>query len=241
MDKLTYDPSMTTWLNPRIEYLFNDDIIEYDISDAGFSIIKEFGLLPIEKIQELEMLPKGMDRHIAIGNLQRDDRVLSKALSDKFAEVRRVFIMANRLSVDQVISVKKDAFFTIGECDRTRFGKVKFNPKNRYSSYLRLTSAGNIEIYYNDNAMDFKQIGERAINRHRLYMYQFLQKYIQFMESKDRMIKKWLMEFIGEYKNGLLDEGYYLEFNALSKVINKPYNFNHIIVPLTQIVLKENV
>ena len=40
----SYHPSKTTWLNPNIEYLFNEEIIEYDIHDAGFSIIQRVAL-----------------------------------------------------------------------------------------------------------------------------------------------------------------------------------------------------
>ena len=61
-----YNPSKSTWLNPNIEYLFNDDIIEYDIHDAGFSLIQQYQLLPPEKIKELERIPKGIQRHIQV-------------------------------------------------------------------------------------------------------------------------------------------------------------------------------
>ena len=39
---MIYQASKTTWLNPNIEYLFDSEIIEYDMSDAGFSLVKEF-------------------------------------------------------------------------------------------------------------------------------------------------------------------------------------------------------
>ena len=51
---MSYNPSKTTWFNPDIEYLFNNEIIEYDMKDAGFNIIKQFKLLPDIKIKELE-------------------------------------------------------------------------------------------------------------------------------------------------------------------------------------------
>ena len=56
---MIYDPSKSIWKNPNIEYLFNDDIIEYDIKDAGFSLIKQHRLLPDETIRNLEKLGKG--------------------------------------------------------------------------------------------------------------------------------------------------------------------------------------
>ena len=42
MSSINYEPSKTTWLNPNIEYLFDYDIREYDIQDAGFNLIKQF-------------------------------------------------------------------------------------------------------------------------------------------------------------------------------------------------------
>ena len=42
-----YNPSQTTWLNPNIEYLFGDEIIDYDMKDAGFNLIKQYRLLPL--------------------------------------------------------------------------------------------------------------------------------------------------------------------------------------------------
>ena len=111
----SYHPSKTTWLNPNIEYLFNEEIIEYDIHDAGFSIIQQYHLLPPEKIRELEGIQRGVKRHIAVGMLQRDDKEFSKRLADKFAEVRQLFLMMNQLEDDRILSVIKDAIYTLGK------------------------------------------------------------------------------------------------------------------------------
>lgn len=234
-----YDPSRSTWMNPDIEYLFDDEIIEHDMRDAGFSLIKQFKLLPQAKILELEALGKGDERHITIGKLQGSDKEFSKALGGKFAEVRKIFIASNNLTDDRIVSVKKDAIFTIGECKRLRFGGVVFVPKNRYSSYLRFPNIQNLEIYYSSDNIDIKGMGDSAVNRHRLYMIQFLKKAISMIESKDQSIKRWIMRFIADYKSMALDEGYYLEFNNLSKDINPVFNYQQLIIPIVQIITKE--
>lgn len=131
-----YNPSKQLWLNPNIEYLFDDEIIEYDMRDAGFSLVKQYRLLPDETIRELTKLGKGEERHIAIGKLQGADKEFSKALSDKFTEIRKIFIAQNELNDDDIVSVKKDAIFTIGKCSKLRFGSLIFTPKNTYTSYL---------------------------------------------------------------------------------------------------------
>ena len=236
---MDYRPQMTTWLNPDIEYLFNEEIIEYDIRDAGFSIIKEFKLLPKEKIQELELMGKGLNRHKAIGILQRDDKELSNQLLNRFADVRDIFVQANSLTSDDIISVKKDAFFTIKKCNRLKFGQVIFAEKNKYTSYLRFPNTHNVEIYYSSNGLDIKGIGDIGQNRHRLTMLEFLQNIIPRIETKDESVKRYLMNFIRRYKSNDLEEEYYLEFNNLSSTINPIYNYQNILIPLVQIILKE--
>lgn len=235
---MSYDPTKSTWLNPNIEYLFDNEIIEYDIRDAGFSIIKYYKLLSPEVIKDLTNMEK-MQRHITIGKMQGKDKEFSKALMNKFAEVRAVFVSANNLSDNNIISVKKDAIFTIGECSKIKFGKIEFASKNSYSSYIRFIDNMNIEIYYNSGNMDIKGMGDSAINRHRLYILEFIKSMISHLESRDSSVKRYLKKFIDDYKAMNLDEEFYIEFNNISKEFNALHNFQKLIIPFTQIVLKE--
>ena len=235
----SYNPSKTTWMNPNIQYLFNDEVIEYDMRDAGFSLIKQYHLLPSEKILELERLGKGVERHITIGKLQRDDKEFSKRLLDKFAEVRAIFISANNITDNDIISVKKDAIFTIGTCNRLKFGNVEFSEKNRYTSYIRFPDINNLEIYYSIDTMDIKGMGDHAVNRHRLYMFKFIKSIIEMIENSDPRAKRVIMRFIDNYKSHNLDDEFYVEFNNMSRDINPIFNYKNIIIPLVNIILKE--
>ena len=234
-----YNPSKSTWLNPNIEYLFNDDIIEYDIHDAGFSLIQQYQLLPPEKIKELERIPKGIQRHIQVGVLQRDDKEFSKRLTEKFTEVRALFMMMNQLKDDSIISVKKDAIYTIGKVKRTTFGKVKFMEKNHYSSYIRFPDITNLELYYGENGIDVKGMGDAAVNRHRLYMLEFLRKTIKSIEEQDSSVKRKFMRFFNQYKFDELDEEFYIEFNNVSRDQNKLFNYANLLIPLLKIIMRE--
>lgn len=234
-----YNPSKSTWLNPNIEYLFNDDIIEYDIHDAGFSLIQQYQLLPPEKIKELERIPRGIQRHIQVGVLQRDDKEFSKRLTDKFTEVRALFMMMNQLKDDSIISVKKDAIYTIGKVKRTTFGKVKFMEKNHYSSYIRFPDISNLELYYGENGIDVKGMGDAAVNRHRLYMLEFLRKLIKLIEEQDSSVKRKFMRFFNQYKFDELDEEFYIEFNNVSRDQNKLFNYANLLIPLLKIIMRE--
>lgn len=234
-----YNPSKSTWLNPNIEYLFNDDIIEYDIHDAGFSLIQQYQLLPPEKIKELERIPRGIQRHIQVGVLQRDDKEFSKRLTDKFTEVRALFMMMNQLKDDSIISVKKDAIYTIGKVKRTTFGKVKFMEKNHYSSYIRFPDITNLELYYGENGIDVKGMGDAAVNRHRLYMLEFLRKTIKSIEQQDSSVKRKFIRFFNQYKFDELDEEFYIEFNNVSRDQNKLFNYANLLIPLLKIIMRE--
>jgi hypothetical protein len=235
---MSYTPNKSTWLNPNIEYLFDNEIIEYDIKDAGFSIIKYYKLLSPEQIKELTDLEK-MQRHYAIGRMQGKDKDFSKALMDKFTEVRAVFLSVNNLTDNNIVSVKKDAIYTIGECSKTKFGKIEFAAKNRYTSYLRFIENKDIEVYYNSGSMDIKGMGDSAINRHRLYMLEFIKSMISNLESRDQSAKRNLKKFIDDYKGMKLEEEFYIEFNNVSRDYNPLFNFQKLVIPFTQIVLKE--
>lgn len=234
-----YDPYKSVWLNPNIEYLFNDEIIEYDIQDAGFSLIKQYKLLPDEKIKELILLGKGKERHIAIGLLQRDDKEFTKRLMDKFAEIRKIFLAVNNLTDENIISVKKDAIFTTKYCPKTKFNDIIFAEKHHYTSYIRFPNINNLELYYSTKGIDVKGMNDHAVNRHRLYMMEFIRKYINMIESKNPRVRRYVMDFIMQYKSLELDEAYYLEFNNISKELNPLFNFQNIIIPMAQIILKE--
>lgn len=234
-----YNPSKQTWLNPNIEYLFNEEITEYDIHDAGFSIIKQFDLLPKETISWLNNLNKGTERHIAIGKLQRDYQGLSESLGKKFTEVRRAFIQTNDLSDDDIVSVKKDAIFTTKSAKRTNFGQIHFMPKNRYTSYIRFPSNHNIEIYYSGNDISIKGMGDIAIKRHNLYMIDTIRDVIKMIENGDQKVKRYIIDFTEKYKRHELDQEFYIEMNNISRDYNIRYNYENVVIPLVMIILKE--
>ena len=236
---MLYNPSKSNWKNPNIEYLFNDEIIEYDIQDAGFSLIKQHHLLPDEVIRKLEIMGKGEERHIAIGKLQRENKQLATDLNNRFTDIRSIFINSNKLTDNDIILVKKDAIYTIGTCNRVNFGLIHFVPKNKYSSYIRFTDIQNLEIYYSVDRIDVKGMSDTSVNKHRLYMMQFFNTIIPLIESHNSRAKRFMIKFIDDYKSHNLDDEYYVEFNNLSKELNPLFNYQNILLPMCQIILKE--
>ena len=63
----------SNWTNKEIKYLKNVSIVEYDLQSGGLNIIKQFKLLPQEKINQLESFDKEK-RNIAVGKLQIKDK-----------------------------------------------------------------------------------------------------------------------------------------------------------------------
>ena len=236
-----YTPDITTWMNPNIEYLFNTEIIEYDMKEAGFSLIKQYKLLNTDAITKLNQLGKD-ERKIAIGKLQRYGDLSSSVLSSKFAEMRGLFLTGNSLTDNEIITVKKDAIFTIGKCKKHKFDGIEFVEKNHYSSYIRFVNNSNIEIFYNDingSELEIKGIGDVGVNRHRLYLIPFIIKIIKYIELKNPSAKRQLKTFIDEYKSMKLDEGYYIEFNNMSSSTDPMFNYQKLLIPLVQIVMGE--
>ena len=90
----------TLWKNPKIKFINNAEIIEYDMKNAGFSLIKKYKLLPENKIDELEKLGNRVNpidkkffkrkRDEEIGKLHRDNKAFSTALNYSFELARRI-------------------------------------------------------------------------------------------------------------------------------------------------------
>lgn len=223
-------------MNPDIQYLFGADIREYDISNAGLSITKAYRLLPKEKIKELELLPK-KQLVVRLGLERRDNPDYSKALTCRFADVRRFFIDLNHLDDSNIICVKNDAIFTQVPCAKLKFGDIVFRPKSVYRSYVRFMDK--IEVFVGDESTDVKGMNDSVVARHRLYLLDFLEQMVSRIESRDPRAVRHCMRFIEKFKSGELEEPYYLEFNSMSKKADPMQVYTNFIIPLLQISLRE--
>ena len=239
-----------------ILFLFNKEIIEYDMKDAGFSIIKEFGQLPDYIIEKLEKLPKDM-RKKQIGNIQRDDKEFTEIHKEGFKKAREAFFFENDLEDIDIISIKKDAIFVTKECKKQKVGKyINFRQKNKYSSYIRINMKYHLEFFYNINQLDVKGVSDEKLSLHDNYMLEFIRSFMRKMEtSSDENVIEWLKRFIDKYKRKELEVGYYRELNPTSRYrsiqgdtfeewleddlqeLDIHWNFTNIILNLIQIPL----
>lgn len=236
---MKYLSEKSTWFNPSIEYLFNSIIYEYDIKNAGFSIIKAYNLLTDQEIRQLNQMEK-KQQIIEIGKKMGQNREFSENLTRQFGEIRKFFIDSNYITDNDLIAVKKDALFCTKECRNLNFGGIEFRVKNQYSSYIRFPYNNNLEIYYNDGGkIDVKGISEINLNKHRLFMLEFIKKIINYLEDKNLFIKRYFKKFVDSYRFLELENEFYLEFNNLSNQINPLFNYQNVIIPFAQIITKE--
>lgn len=198
-----------TWVNENILSLFNKEIYEYDIRSAGINLVIKYKLLP-DHIQKKLLAMEKDTRNTKIGLMERDDKEFAKKLSDAFKDIRKMFFESNGLTVNDIVSIKKDAIFVTRKCVFTIFDNVEFRIKNTYTSYIRLKK---IEFYYSHEKMDIKGINKVELQYHTDYLIHFITTYFQKMEYGDKgEVLMFLNRFLMRYKKRELDVEYYKEF-----------------------------
>ena len=216
-----------TFLNKNIFYLFNREIVEYDMEDAGFSLIQEFGLLPDKEIERLKKKGK-QKRKIAIGIIQKNDKKFRTDLKEAFSMARESFFISNGLEEEDVISIKKDAIFTKRRCEVEKVGSyINFRKKHEYTSYILLsTKKGKpLEIYYGPFDFAVKGISDSLLAYHEDYMIDFMKRFFSKMQTSDKTsVLQFMRRFVDKYKRRELEMGYYRNFNIVSDFtsINEP-------------------
>lgn len=247
------------YLNKDINYLINEEIIEYDMKSAGYNLSRHFKLLPPHVLAKLEGMEK-KQRQMELGWIQKRDKAFAKDLSAAFAEGRKLFYEANDLSEDNILSIKKDAIFVTKRCEHLAFGEhLVFQPKNEYTSYYYM---GGIEFYYHStlDQLDVKGLGDEGEDLHADFMLGFLMSMFYRNETSTDTQKniKFLLSFADHYRNRRLECGYYRELNRASmyklqrtlqgelvgvghidspKLLDIHYNYMNFVVPLISVYL----
>ena len=201
------------YTNHDIGMIINGEIIEYDMKAAGMNLAREFGYIDSKILDHLETLDKER-RNIYLGLMKKNDEQLSKKENQAFIEARRLFIVSNKLSVEDIIAIKKDAIFVSRRCMNRKFGNIEFIAKNKYTSYLEINK---LEFYYNSQKLDIKGINDVVYAQHDKYMIEFFRIYFSLMESNNKpKLINYVTNFVFQYKSKLLDINYYRELNVQS-------------------------
>lgn len=241
------------YLNKDIEYIFGNEIIEYDLKSAGFNILCYFNLISDSMKNKLANMGK-QERQIQIGIMQKNNKEFAEKLSNGFKEARRLFFEANNIGDLDILSIKKDAIFTLKPCRNVRFGNLFFDTKNKYTSYLYLNR---YEFLYNQDKIDIKGISDSNVELHNDGFLLFLKDYFMYKESMTNdYVRKFIIDFAKDYKEKELPIEFYRELNKNSlyktnmvfnkhdiylsdttnmNVLDISYNYLNYIIPLTRL------
>ncbi len=245
------------YTSKAIRYLRNMKIREYDMQDAGFSLIKIFKLLPPEEIAEIDLIKEKLAKNIHVGKLLRDDPKLSRGLMDSFIKARQVFFRDNYLNESNVIAIKKDAIITTQHCRELELynGELRFIEKNIFTSMYIFDK---IEFYYNGfkNTLDIRGMSKLVVKDNELLtrlteLFGLIEKknkvvLFQKLQSlrEDYLYGEMATESYRELKSGLfkidIDFGMhevYGENVADKDSINNSYNYINIIMPLISLLI----
>jgi hypothetical protein len=191
----------TNYLNKDITYLRNTVITEYDIKSAGFTVIKTKNLLPSEEILELESIDK-LERNVRIGKRILQYPKISEEIINTLSDVRKDFSILNKIEVDNVLAIKKDAMFIIKKkAEILDIRGFEFRKKETYTSYLYLNKK---EFYYSSltGHMDVKGLHEESKILHENYLLKDIKKFMEFGEKlTDTQMYNALKTYRSKYLN----------------------------------------
>ena len=250
--------SRTNWTNPDLDLLIHE-IVEYDMRNGGFSIIREHRLISEREIEQILRIKDKHEQHVAIGNLTRDrnHKGLAAQMNEGFRQYRLRFGKNNELSPDDIVSIKKDALFVKKYCYDLKFGDyIEFREKNVYQGFIRINK---LEGYWNEDRIDIKGVSDENLDRyHRDYTCKMIWRFMRHLVQYDNeRAVKYIVRMMNDYKHLRLDPGYYRTFDDKSiypvtlptgqqlliselgpgmlPLCNVEYNYKNVYIPLLNI------
>lgn len=226
------DLYLKTVYTTRAEWIVNE-IFEYDIQKANISILLEYGYISPEEYHMYSQMNR-INRQIAIGRMQTDKRY-SEALSKGFEESRRKLCESNNLIDEEIVSIKKDAMYTLKKCHVTDFGNVHFTLRNVFRIYMRIMK---LEIYFAWNEVtdsylfDIKGISDDKLPVHTELLNRIgdILRYVQIGDIDTAITQAFVLRTC--YLNHELPIECYREFNTDSKY--RLYNSQYYVFDLTE-------
>lgn len=212
----------------NVPYLSSTYITEYDLSKANISALKYMGYLSDEDYNFLYNADK-LYREVYIGKLERVDKKVSDLKKQGILEARKKLFFKNNLQDSEILSIKNDAVFIIGDRPIVNsFDIFKFNIKNRYTFFMVTTNK--LEIYYKydpisgEEIFDVKGINDNILEYHRNYMISFLCQIFYLLQTNTvEYTLRYFNDFYEKFVNFRLDSGYYREFDCYSMYrVNRP-------------------
>jgi hypothetical protein len=189
-------------------------ITEYDLEAAGLSVLRERGLVSPTEGERLAALPKER-RLVEVGLLCRDDEKVLTQLEAGTREAVVAFCRENELTEEDLVSIKRDAVYTMRPARRLRIGEhLNFREKGRFSSYFNLSG---VEMYYSGwtRTMTVKGLGGEVEEAHRGHMIEFIRRIVDPAENlRDDHLLPLLAARRAEYVGMRAERGCYREMSA---------------------------
>ena len=181
--KLAQDIAKSTnYLNKEVYYLKNTSISEYDITSAGFTVIKFKKLLSDTQIQDLEKLEK-YERNVQIGKLMLKKPTIATEIIQTLAKVREAFVVINEIYPEDILTIKKDAIFLIKKVpQKLKIKEFEFRAKATYTSYCYLNKK---EFYFSSvtKNMDVKGLSDNVRELQKDFLLKDIQRFLELAEK----------------------------------------------------------
>lgn len=205
------------YINKNLNTINDLMIREYDMKSAGLNILHNKGVFNDKEYKMLLSKPK-YDRNYLIGKFLQVNKQYNKLLMDTFIDIRKKFFELNNIEDEDILSIKKDAIFTIDkECKNLEFDNYKFEFKNEYTTYLQFN---NKEFYLNKytKEMDVKGFSEETKEFQKDYYFKLIKDIMLLGNNKDEIFKV-LIEFKYKLLNYELPMEYYKDIDSNSYLL----------------------
>lgn len=165
-------------------------IYEYDMEAAGLSVLRDRDLISPKEHARLQALPKSR-RVVEVGLLCRGDDVALQAVESGTREAVAEFCQENGFDEGDIISVKRDAVYSLRPARVLRLGEyIRFREDGRYTSFFNLSG---VEFYYScrNRSAVVKGIGREVERTHRDHFIKLICGIIDLSENlkHDRLMQ----------------------------------------------------
>lgn len=200
------------WYNDNIQFMFHNNILEYDMNAASLSLSERFGLLPKETIERLKRLDK-KNRVIQTGLIRRNDQNFSVEVDKKLIEVRNQFIQENGILPNDLISLHSDAvIFASRKKIKDRINGIQFKVSNKSTGYMNFNK---LEMFYDNDYITYKGASQQLLQQHTMGINKYLIKIFKYIENYDPRVLKYMSKFQKNYLQDQFPEFMYVKFGSI--------------------------
>lgn len=209
------------FLNKDIKYIKDSIITEYDMQNAGLSILLHEGLITQKNYDKLMNNYDKHDRDVVVGKFLKNHPKISKELMEGFVSARKEFFEVNEIDDMDVLSIKKDAIFLVNRSvNQTKINEdYNFRVKNQYNCYMNIRGK---EFYYSTDTdeLTVKGISTEIISNQENYLLQFIKDCLRLdlTNQKDRLFEK-LLVFKNDFLTFNLDKEFYRDITTNSFIL----------------------